>query len=272
MTFHEYFLPRPDADLFVQEGGSGLLIIFLHAGVSDHRLWQHQMTALAATHRVMVYDRRGFGRTRCGQAAVSPVEDLLALIDHAGAERAILVGCSQGGRFAIDTALARPDRVAALYLIAPAVTGAPVPTSYPPDIQARLDALEAAEAAEDVDLVNAIEAQLWLDGPQAPAGRVGGAARDLFLDMNGIALRHAPVPLPDLPSAYGRVGELTCPVGIACGDMDFPHLLERCTYLHRTIPGAVAQIFSGCGHLPSLEKPDLVTSALQTWLSTLPTS
>jgi len=34
---------------------------------------------------------------------------------------------------------------------------------------------------------------MWLDGPSAAEGRVGGPARELFLDMNGRALR-APDP------------------------------------------------------------------------------
>ena len=55
---------------------------------------------------------------------------------------------------------------------------------------AELDTMiESAENAGDVDEVNRLEAWMWLDGPTADEGRVVGAARDLFLEMNGKALR-----------------------------------------------------------------------------------
>ena len=48
--------------------------------------------------------------------------------------------------------------------------------------------LDEAEKAEDLGEVNRLEAWLWLDGASSPEGRVGGADRELFVEMNGIAL------------------------------------------------------------------------------------
>jgi hypothetical protein len=60
---------------------------------------------------------------------------------------------------------------------------------------------EAAEQAADFDALDDLEARLWLDGPTAPEGRVGGDLRALFLEMNGRALRAAhpgdPRPHPE---------------------------------------------------------------------------
>jgi len=121
-------------------------------------------------------------------------------------------------------------------LITPAISGAPDPETLPPEVEARLIALDEAEETDNLELINKIEAHLWLDGPESPEGRVGGTLRELFLDMNGIALG-----MPDLEqeiepaSAYERVSMLSVPTLIVRGSLDFPHIQERCRYLFEQI-------------------------------------
>lgn len=50
-------------------------------------------------------------------------------------------------------------------------------------------ALDEAETANDRTRFNEIEAHLWLNAPISPEGRFDGELRELFLDMDGIALR-----------------------------------------------------------------------------------
>ncbi|MFB9684478.1 alpha/beta fold hydrolase [Amycolatopsis plumensis] len=65
--------------------------------LGDRRVWDAQFTALAATHRVIRYDRRGFGETRGETGEHAHYEDLPALLDARGIEQAALVGASLGG-------------------------------------------------------------------------------------------------------------------------------------------------------------------------------
>jgi pimeloyl-ACP methyl ester carboxylesterase len=120
------------------EDSGGPPAVFLHAGVADRRMWQDQIAAFAPGRRVVAYDRRGFGETRGQPETFSHLDDLLAVLDQLGIASAVLVGCSQGGRIAIDFALTHPDRVAGLFLAAPAVTGAPSPPAFPPAVEALL--------------------------------------------------------------------------------------------------------------------------------------
>jgi pimeloyl-ACP methyl ester carboxylesterase len=268
----EFIVPSGQARLCTTSGGEGTPVIFLHAGVADQRMWASEMKAVARAHQAIAYDRRGFGRTVHADEVYSQVGDLLAVLDAlSNGGRAVLVGCSQGGRIAIDAALAHPHRVAGLVLMAPGVSGAPQ-GDFPAAAQTLIDRLEAAECDGDLELTNALEAHLWLDGPLETAGRVAGPARDLFLDMNGIALRaevkgeeQAP------PPAVDRLAEIGVPTLLIWGDLDFPFLQARSRRLTQQIHGAQGRAMAGVAHLPSLERPAEVAALVGDYLSKLTT-
>lgn len=248
------------AVLAAEVAGDGEPVVFLHASVGDRRMWRGQLDAAGSHYRAIAYDRRGFGETRTEREDASAVADLMAVIDGvADGKPVILVGCSQGGRIALDAALRHPARVRGLVLIATSVSGAPEP-AYPPEIQPVLAQQKQAEDAGDLDRLNAIKARLWLDGPLAPAGRVTGRARELFQDMNAIALRSPPVGSNlDTAPAFHRLGEIKMPCLVLWGDLDFPHIQARCRHIAAAIPNAAGHEIPRAAHLPSLERPDDVT-------------
>jgi pimeloyl-ACP methyl ester carboxylesterase len=253
-----------EANLVGEQVGEGRPLVFLHAGVADKRMWRPQMVSLSSSFRTLAYDRRGFGETETADVPFSHAEDLRQVLDRLDIQNVSLVGCSQGGRVAIDFTLAYPDRVESLVLIAPAISGAPPPQSFPARALDLDAALDAADEAGDLDRVNAIEAIFWLDGPTSPEGRVGGALRDLFLDMNGIALARPDLAQEiDPPSAYEHVVDLRLPVLVLWGDLDFPHVQDRCRYLAETIPGARGQVIPATAHLPNLERPQLMNALIR---------
>lgn len=245
------------ARLAAERTGADVDVVFLHAGGTDRRMWRSQMNALLPRWTSLAYDRRGFGESPHVDESWSATGDLKAVLDaEAPGRPVVLVGCSQGGRIAIDFALAEPARVRALVLVAPSVSGAPQPESYPPNIQALLDAREAAERERDIERINAIEARLWLDGPQSDAGRIGGAPRELFLAMNRTALAAQPLGTEiEPPSAMERLGDLRRPTLLVWGDLDFPHIQQRCRDLTRLLPQLRSRPLRGVAHLPNLERP-----------------
>jgi pimeloyl-ACP methyl ester carboxylesterase len=236
----------------------GPRVVLLHAGVADRRVWRDVAPALHARGAdVLAYDRRGFGETPPPDGPFRHVDDLLGLLDGP----AWLVGNSMGGALALDAALLAPEKVAGLVLIAPAVSGAPEPDPDHLDPQtARLvHAIMAADEAGDLDAVNRHEVHLWLDGPASPEGRVGGEARELALDMNGIALR-AGVPDGAGDSgvdAWHRLGEIDAPATMIWGELDDPYAAVACRELERRLRNARGAIeMPGVAHLPSLERPE----------------
>lgn len=248
------------ARLAAESSGDGVPVVLLHAGVCDRRMWREQVAALARVRkgfRAVAYDRRGHGETLHVDERYSQVGDLAAVMDKvAPRARSILVGCSLGGRIAIDAALAHPRRVRALLLVAPGIGGKPAASTFPPAIRAWIDRMERAEAANDTDRINALEAHAWLDGPLAREGRVGGPVRDLFLAMNELALRAEPRGTEDAaPQAWNRLAEIRVPTLVAWGDLDFPDVVATAEHIVANVRGARRHVFAGAAHLPNLEQP-----------------
>ena len=134
---------------------------------------------------------------------------------------------------------------------------------HPPDIAGLMARLKDAEQTGDLDRVNAIKAHLWLDGPLQPEGRVTGEARRLFLDMNAIALRSPPIGSNlDVAPTFHRLGEISAPSLVIWGDLDFPHIQERCRHVAATMPNGSGHMLTGMAHLPSLERPTEITNLL----------
>src|SRR5688572_12018874 len=158
--------------------------LLLHAGVADSRSWAAVAPGLDGPS--VAYDRRGFGGTPPGPDGFRHLDDLLAVLDAVAGDAPVwLVGNSMGGALAIDAALEAPERVAGLVLIGPGVSS-DVPGWEQPPPTAAENALEAewdATGEDDLEARLALEAWLWLDGPER-RGRVGGAARELAIDMN----------------------------------------------------------------------------------------
>ena len=102
---------------YVDTGGAGVPIVFLHAATGSSAVWEHQVPAVtAAGHRFIAYDRLGTGRSTLasGAAAGTAADDLHALAAHLALPRFHLVGTAAGGIVAIDYALSFPDRLRSL--------------------------------------------------------------------------------------------------------------------------------------------------------------
>lgn len=249
--------------------GEGPPLVLLHAGVADRRMWGPQFEALSDRYRLIAYDRRGFGESHSDDVPFSAVDDLIAILDALGLGEVTLVGCSQGGRIAIDAALAHPDRVQALALVAPALSGFDDDDfDYPPAVIELGEALTAAEDAGDLATVNALEARAWLIGMAGDPKRLAPELHALFEDMNAIALRAAPLTQErQPPSAIPRLGELRQPVLLAWGDLDLPVQDAICELLARRLPDVRTLPMPGTAHLCSLEQPERFNRGLLEFLN-----
>ena len=109
-----------------EEAGDGVPVVLLHGLTATRRYVVMGSRALErGGHRVIAYDARGHGAS---SPAPDPdaydyddlVEDLRAVLDDRGVERAVLAGASMGAHTAVRMAIDAPERVAGLVIITPA--------------------------------------------------------------------------------------------------------------------------------------------------------
>jgi pimeloyl-ACP methyl ester carboxylesterase len=139
---------RTDADgvsLSGEEAGQGSPVVLLHGLTATRRYVVMGSRALERSgHRVIAYDARAHGQSGpardpqdYGYARLA--QDLRAVLDDRGVERAVLAGASMGAHTLLAFALAHPERVAGLVVLTPAYD----PEDHRPDAMDRWDRLSA---------------------------------------------------------------------------------------------------------------------------------
>jgi len=125
--------------MYYEVAGQGVPLLFVHGGLGGGRgsalFRQHHMAALAQHVQVIAFDRRAAGLSEMPSTAYSFetfVADMVALLDHLGHERAILMGTSAGGPQVLQCTLSYPERVIALVLGSTAAQTVNVPPTLAP--------------------------------------------------------------------------------------------------------------------------------------------
>lgn len=243
------------ARIHYERSGSGFPVLFIHAGIADGRMWEPQAKAWANRFDMIRPDLRGFGDSELPPEPFANRDDLVALLDHLGVDKAHVVGCSMGGTAAIDLALEYPERVERLVLVAGGISGSDLGAT---DAALFAD-IEAADKAGDMDAVNRAEVRLWVDGPRRPEGSAPAAVRELVLDMNGRTLKTDWASAEDRPlepPAISRLEDISAPTIVIVGDEDLPHASANAEVITSRVPGSRRAIIKDAAHLPSLERPE----------------
>ncbi len=146
----EQTVERDGVRLAVEEAGSsdGPPIVLLHGLTATRRYVVMGSKALErGGFRVVSYDARGHGRSSpAGSYRYDDLaEDLLAVLDACGVERAVLAGASMGAHTLLRVALDAPERVAGVVAITPAFD-----PDVPPGLK-RWDALAEGLRRDGID-------------------------------------------------------------------------------------------------------------------------
>lgn len=254
------------AELCYEDRGAGRPVVLLHAGALDLHQWDRHADALAGTHRVVRYSGRGYGDSSTPQHGFAPTDDLFAVLDHLDIPRATLVGVSYGARTALEAALVRPDRVAAMLLTAPGLGQVEFADPLLADLRAA-----QVRALERMDPEGWVEAfvGMWVDGPYRRADQVDANVRRwCTATILRNVLRHEPAPgrPVDLDRAMDRLGEVSAPTLVVNGTLD--------SIDHHRIAGQIAArvptarvVDVEAHHMVDLDAPETFGAVLRAFLA-----
>ncbi len=254
---------------FVDVGVGDPPVVLLHAFPLHSDMWAHQVACLAARHRVIVPDLKGFGKSDAPDepTAYSMADygrQLEGLLRHLSVERIVLGGLSMGGYVAFSFVASHPDVVAGLVL-ADTRAGRDTPEVF----QRRTDQQEqvrreGTEAVVETLLAGLVSEQTMGTRPQLveqirrimssnpPAGFIGGLE----------AMKGRPDSLPQL-------GTIAAPTLVLVGEHDTPSPPNVVRVWQERIPNSRLVVVPGAGHLSNLESPDVFNDEVSDFLDTL---
>ena len=258
MTNHdEGFIEVSGARLYYEADGTGPPVVLIHAGVAHLRMWDGQVAAWRDGYRVIRYDTRGFGRTLVEDVPYSNRADLAAVMDHAGVDRAHVLGLSRGAIIALDFAVEQPARVRSLTWVAGGVRGLELEDD--PREVAMMPELERLETEHRWEELVELETRLWTDGPGQPSDRVDPEVRRQMSQWNLESYRaeqSANQPIQPDVVATEALDRLTMPLLVTWGTLDVAPTLASGEWLAANVPGARRHVFEGVAHMVNLERRD----------------
>jgi pimeloyl-ACP methyl ester carboxylesterase len=246
-------------DLHYEVQGQGEAIVLIHSGGADLRDWECITPQLAQTYQVIAFDGRGAGQSPPLLEPANYVEDLRQLLDHLKIDRAILVGHSIGGQIVTDFALAYPNRVTKLVLIAPGLSG----FQFSPDIQQWFAQVNAAAP----DLEKMVE--LMLNHPTYSVV-MSSPKRDRMIEMTTHnTKRYFEWKTSEMrwtqPPTIERLSELQTKTLFIVGKKDMLDNL-KVAELFQQVPDIHFAYLEGADHMPTLTHADEVSNLIVEFL------
>ena len=216
-------------------------IVLLHAFPLDHNVWKPQAEELSKKYWVITPDFRGHGKSEATNEPYSMdllASDVKALVENLGVKNIVLGGISMGGYVAFAYRRLFPEDIRALILVD---TKAEADTP-----QARLGRMEMA----DLVLKKGVASFADLMLPRLFSGQRLEANATIVKDTR-------------------RTIETMRPIGIV-GEKDELTTVDDAKRMASRIVGSKLVIVPNAGHISTLEQPEKVTSAIQTFLREIP--
>lgn len=244
----------------VYGAGEPAILLLTSWAIVHARQWKAQVPYLARRFRVIAVEGRGNGRAdRPGTAEAYSdqeyVEDAIAVLDAAGADQAVVVGLSMGGRHALQLAAWYPERAAGVIAI-----GAALPWPVPPDfdeMKADYEGWGKANRhywlADYCGWVEFFMSQVFTE-PHSIKQQEDGVGWGLETTAETLLLTAPAVAALTSEDAEAICRQVRCPVLVVHGDQDGIVPYETGVALAHWTGGQLVTIHGG-GHAPTLRDP-----------------
>jgi pimeloyl-ACP methyl ester carboxylesterase len=248
--------------LYYEETGRGTPVIFVHEFAGDHRSYEAQLRHFGRRHRAVAFNARGYPPSDVPEALSSysqarAADDILAVLDHLGEERAHIVGLSMGGFATLHFGLRHHDRALSLCICGCGYGAEP---DQRDTFRAEADVTAAMLRRDGM----AAFAERYAQGPSRvqyenkdPRGHAEFKRLLAEHSAEGAANTQAGVQ-KERPSLYDlteAMAGITVPTLVVTGDEDWPCLLPG-ILMKRSIPSAALAVMPNTGHALNIEEPD----------------
>jgi 3-oxoadipate enol-lactonase len=249
-------------------GSENAPILVLNNGILMNAAtsWGYQTKALSKWYRVLQYDCRGQGGS---DHPISPysmdghADDVSALLDALGIEKAHIAGISYGGEVAQAFTLKYPDKVRSLLLMD---TVSEVSPELRLIIQSWVDALKTGDALAFFDATVP-----WNFSPEFIANNTAlledAKKRYALLDFPAVIRLCEAFFEADFTK---RLNEIKVPTCIMVGELDLLKGIRYAEILKRNIPHAEYHVLMGAGHVSCWERPQEFNSIVLGFLGKQP--
>jgi 3-oxoadipate enol-lactonase len=241
----------------VVEGPADAPVLLLSNSLgADLAMWNPQVPALTRHFRVVRYDTRGHGRSPVpdGDSTIDDLaDDVVALLDRLGIDRAHVAGLSIGGMTALRLAARDPHRVATLAVLCS--------SAHPGNEQSWRDRASTVRAQGTGAIADAVISRWFTPDFAAAHPKVIDELRETFAAHpdEGYASCCAVLAGLDLRPELARI---SAPTLVVSGAEDAALPPEHQQVIADGITGAQLLSVSPGAHLANIEQADRVTDAL----------
>ena len=248
--------------LYYEETGTGAPVIFVHEFAGDHRSYEAQLRHFGRRYRAVAFNARGYPPSDVPEAISSysqarAADDILAVLDHLGEERAHIVGLSMGGFATLHFGLRHHDRALSLCICGCGYGAEP---GQRETFRAEADVTAATLRRDGM----AAFAERYAQGPSRvqyenkdPRGHAEFKRMLAEHSAEGSANTQAGVQ-KERPSLYDlteAMAGITVPTLVVTGDEDWPCLMPG-ILMKRSIPSAALAVLPNTGHALNIEEPE----------------
>ena len=267
------YIEAAGARLHVEEHGDGYPIIFVHEFGSDLRQWEDQVRYFSRAYRCIAYNARGYPPSDVPEDPAAygwerSVDDIAAVMDGLGIDRAHVVGLSMGAYAALQFGLQYPHRVSAIVSAAAGSGSSPSHRHAwlrETAVLARAFAERGADTMAEKIATSATRIQLKYKDPKRWQEFADQLRHQSGQGLSNTIIRCQALR-PSLHDLRDRFSTMTVPVLLIVGDEDAA-CLETNLMLKATLPNAGLWISPNTGHTINLEEPAAFNAHLETFLN-----
>lgn len=251
-------IERDGVTIYYEDHGQGEPVLLTHGYSATSQMWKGQVEAFAGRYRITTWDMRGHGQTDSPDdlalySEAATVEDMAAILDHLGIEKAVIGGLSLGGYMSMAFNVAHPEKVRALMLID---TG-PGYKKDEPRAAWNETSYKRAENLEQNGLAALGSGSEVRIAMHRGADGLAKAARGMLTQFDSRIIESLP--------------NITLPTLVLAGANDTP-FLGATDYMANKIPGASKAIVPDAGHASNIDQPAAFNAAVGDFLAGLPKS